>query len=49
MHVIKKPAVLILIKHDNAAVNEDTQKPRVIHFYNETKGVDTVDQLCGNY
>lgn len=36
--------------HNDAAVNPNSQKPEVIHFYNETKGgVDTVDQLCGNY
>ncbi|CAI6373793.1 unnamed protein product [Macrosiphum euphorbiae] len=36
--------------HNDTSVNSETKKPEVIHFYNSTKGgVDTVDQMCGNY
>ena len=36
--------------HHDASVDTETKKPEIIHFYNSTKGgVDTVDQLCGNY
>lgn len=45
-----KAVILISTKHDTPFINPNTQKPEIIHFYNETKGgVDTVDQLCGNY
>ena len=36
--------------HRDAAVDAETKNPQIIQFYNSTKGgVDTVDQLCGNY
>ena len=36
--------------HRDAKVDAETKKPEIIQFYNSTKGgVDTVDQLCGNY
>ena len=32
------------------SIDAETKKPENIHFYHSTKGgVDTVDQLCGNY
>lgn len=50
----KKNVLLISTLHDNndniitTATNE--QKPEIVLFYNETKGgVDTADQMCGNY
>lgn len=52
----KKNKVVLLIStmHDNndnivtTATNE--QKPEIVLYYNETKGgVDTADQMCGNY
>ena len=46
----KKSVVLLSTMHRDAAVDAETKKPEIIHFYNSTKrGVDTVDQLCGNY
>lgn len=45
-----KAVVLISTMHEEASINDETQKPVIIHDYNATKGgVDTVDQLCGNY
>ena len=45
-----KSVVLLSTMHRDAAVDIETKKPEIIHFYNSTKGgVDTVDQLCGNY
>lgn len=36
--------------HSNNNVDSKTQKPEIVLFYNSTKGgVDTVDQMCGNY
>jgi hypothetical protein len=45
-----KSVVLLSTMHSDASVDTETKKPEVIHFYNYTKGgVDTVNQLCGNY
>ena len=45
-----KSVVLLSTMHRDAAVDAKTKKPEIIQFYNSTKGgVDTVDQLCGNY
>lgn len=45
-----KSVLLISTMHDDGSINDDTGKPELIHDYNMTKGgVDTVDQLCGNY
>ena len=45
-----KSVVLLSTMHCDAAVDAETKKPQIIQFYNSTKGgVDTVDQLCGNY
>ena len=45
-----KSVVLLSTMHRDAKVDAETKKPEIIQFYNSTKGgVDTVDQLCGNY
>ena len=45
-----KSVVLLSTMHHDAAVDAETKKSEIIHFYNSTKGgVDIVDQLCGNY
>ena len=45
-----KSVVLLSTMHRDAAVDAETKKPEIIHFYNSTKGgIDTVDQLYGNY
>jgi len=45
-----KSVVLLSTMHHDASVDTETKKPEIVHFYNSTKGgVDTVDQLCGNY
>ena len=45
-----KSVVLLSTMLRDAAVDAETKKPQIIQFYNSTKGgVDTVDQLCGNY
>jgi len=45
-----KSVLLLSTMHNDASVDTETKKPEIIHFYNSTKGgVDTVDQLCGNY
>ncbi|KAL4112044.1 hypothetical protein QTP88_015892 [Uroleucon formosanum] len=45
-----KAVILLSTMHNDTSVNSETKKPEVIHFYNSTKGgVDTVDQMCGNY
>lgn len=42
-----KTVVLLSSMHDQAEVDDETKKPQIILFYNETKGgVDTFDQLC---
>ena len=45
-----KSVVLLSTMHRDAAVDAETKKPEIIQFYNFMKGgVDTVNQLCGNY
>jgi len=45
-----KCVLLLSTMHYNAAVNEESKKPEMVHFYNSTKGgTDTFDQLCHNY
>ena len=45
-----KSVVLLSTLHRDAKVDAETKKPEIIQFYKSTKGgVDTVDQLCGNY
>ena len=45
-----KSVVLLSTMHCDAAVDAETKKPQIIQFCNSTKGgVNTVDQLCGNY
>ena len=45
-----KSVVLLATMHRDAAVDAETEKPGIIYFYNSTKGgIDTVDQLYGNY
>src|SRR5215469_15705523 len=45
-----KSVLLLSTMHNDASVDTETKKPEIIHFYNSIKGgVDTVDQLCGNY
>ena len=49
---LKKNQSVVLFStiHRDAKVDAETKKPEIIQFYNSTKGgVDTVDQLCGNY
>jgi hypothetical protein len=45
-----KSVGLLSTMHNDISVDTETKKPELIHVYNSTKGgVDTVDQLCGNY
>ena len=45
-----KSIVLLSTMRRDAKVDAETKMPEIIQFYNSTKrGVDTVDQLCGNY
>ncbi|XP_060880495.1 piggyBac transposable element-derived protein 4-like [Metopolophium dirhodum] len=45
-----KAVILLSTMNNDTSVNSETKKPEVILFYNSTKGgVDTVDQMCGNY
>ena len=45
-----KSVVLLSTMFRDAKVDAETKKPEIIQFYKSTKGgVDTVDQLCGNY
>jgi len=45
-----KSVVLQSTMHHDASVDTETKKPEIVYFYNSTKGgVDTVDQVCGNY
>lgn len=45
-----KSVILLSTMHGDKAVNEETKKPEMIHFYNETKGgIDTFDQLNHTY
>ncbi|XP_043271936.1 piggyBac transposable element-derived protein 4-like [Venturia canescens] len=51
-HTPKKNKVEILLStlHENDAINPETKKPEIIHFYNTTKGgTDSFDQLCHEY
>lgn len=51
-HTPKKNKVVILLStfHDNDAINPETKKPEMIHFYNTTKGgTDSFDQMCHAY
>lgn len=51
-HVPKKNKCVFLISsmHDDAKIDEETNKPEMILDYNMTKGgVDTVDQMCSSY
>ena len=45
-----KSVILISTMHKDDSIDEETGKPEIITFYNQTKGgVDTLDQLCHNY
>lgn len=45
----KKLVVLVSSMHSSGKINEDTQKPDIVHIYNSTKGgVDSFDQMCQN-
>lgn len=45
-----KNVLLISTLHHDDTVNQETQKPDMIHAYNSTKGgTDTFDQLCHSY
>lgn len=51
-HCPKKNKCVILLStmHASDDVDEETNKPDIVLFYNSTKGgIDTVDQMCGNY
>jgi len=51
-HVPKKRKSVILLSsmHSDSMVDQETSKPDMILFYNETKGgVDALDQKCANY
>lgn len=51
-HATKKNKGVILIStmHSDISIDQESNKPEVIHFYNSTKGgIDTVDQLCNSY
>ena len=56
LHTLKccSIAATILLSYSQPCITilqlTQTKKPEIVHFYNSTKvGVDTVDQLCGNY
>lgn len=45
-----KAVVMISSMHHTASVDQNTKKPEMILYYNETKiGVDLLDQRCSNY
>lgn len=45
-----KCVILLSTAHDDDKLDPETNKPEIIMDYNRFKGgVDTVDQLCGNY
>ncbi|GBP92640.1 PiggyBac transposable element-derived protein 4 [Eumeta japonica] len=45
-----KAVVLISSMHHTASVDQSTQKPEIILYYNHTKiGVDLLNQRCSNY
>lgn len=51
-HATKKNKGVILIStmHSDSSIDQDSNKPEIITFYNSTKGgIDTVDQLCNSY
>ncbi|XP_071563491.1 piggyBac transposable element-derived protein 4-like [Temnothorax nylanderi] len=51
-HTPKRNKIVILLStfHDCATINQETQKPEIIHFYNTTKGgTDSFDQMCHEY
>jgi hypothetical protein len=42
-----KAVILISTMHHHATIDDDTKKPEIIMFYNDTKsGVDSLDQKC---
>lgn len=42
--------IVLSTMHDENEVDDETEKPEIIMEYNRAKcGVDTVDQMCGNY
>ena len=42
-----KVVLLLSTMHSSPDVNDNSQKPEIVHFYNSTKGgVDTFDELC---
>ena len=47
-----KNVLLLSTMHSNNKMDENTgvkQKPEIVTFYNATKGVDSVDQMCSTY
>ncbi|XP_030745484.1 piggyBac transposable element-derived protein 3-like [Sitophilus oryzae] len=45
-----KGVILLSSMHHSFSINQDTLKPEIIHFYNETKsGVDALDAKCAKY
>ena len=45
-----KSVLLLSTMHSDGTVDAESQKPDIILFYNSTKGgIDTIDQMCGNY
>lgn len=45
-----KSVILLSTMHNDTLLDNRTKKALVIHFYYSTRGgVDTVDQMCGNY
>ena len=45
-----KSVVFLSSLHHDAALCDDTGKPDIIEYYNETKGaVDALDQMCAQY
>lgn len=43
----QKVVFLLSTCHEEGTINEQTKKPTMVEFYNETKGgVDTLDQMC---
>lgn len=44
-----KGVILLSTMHEGAIINDQSQKPEIIEFYNRTKcGVDVFDQMCSN-
>lgn len=45
-----KSVIMLSSMHHSGSVNEESQKPEIIHFYNDTKsGVDALDAKCALY